>query len=135
VTTWDLNLELGYGAVLLKDEKPGFFFGRARAGVLNISDYVYLSMFGATVDYNSRGPVAFGLQGELLHLEMGVWLQLGGLVDVKGRFGGTGSVGWSLFGIEVENRAYEDEIGRGWSFFGKIRIPVSIIYRAARPRH
>jgi hypothetical protein len=135
VTTWDLNVELGYGAVLHKDEKPGFFFGRARAGVLNINEYVLYSMLGATVDVTSRGPVAFGLQGELLHLEAGFWFQLGALVDLKGHFGGAASVGFSLLGVEVENRDYGDEVGRGWSILGKLRIPIAIIYRALRPRH
>ncbi|GAC1352255.1 MAG: hypothetical protein NVS3B20_15490 [Polyangiales bacterium] len=133
MTTWDLNLEGGYGAIL-KDAKPGVLFGRARGGVMRITDYSIVSVLGVTCDLSSRAPLAFGLQGELLHLELGLWVQGQGLIDLKGHPGASVAVGFSLLGVELQTREYDDS-GRAWGILGKLRLPVSLIYHAFQARH
>jgi len=71
----------------------------------------------------------FGIQAELMHLQYGIWAQVGTLIDFTGNGGITLAAGWSLFGVEYQARNY-DQLGPVQAFYGKIRIPVTIIYHA-----
>ncbi len=134
--TWDLNLEGAYGKVLCDGcGKTGF--GRARVGFLGIRDRYYV-MAGLTYDIGDRSPAVVGLQGELVSKELGVWVQLGGQLDLAhlgGRSSGPGfmaSVGWSLFGFEMQRRSFDEDHAPAWAAYGKIRIPVRLVLRAIR---
>lgn len=136
VTTWDLNLDAGYGAVIDTPENRPSWFLRTRAGVLHAHDDWFYSA-GLTYDIvkvfrvGGYDATNFGLQLEALHVQYGVWGQVGGLVDFTGHGGVTAAVGWSLFGVEYQARTYED-LGPVMAVYGKIRIPVSIIYHAVK---
>jgi hypothetical protein len=133
VWTWDLNIEGALGQVF-DNENRGSWFVRGRTGVLHVHDDVFLTL-GATYDivklYRIGGVDAtnIGIQAEVMHLQYGVWLQLGGLVDFTGNGGVDVGAGWSLFGVEYQARNF-DTLGPVQSFYGKIRIPVTIIYHA-----
>lgn len=88
-------------------------------------------MLGVTYEYSSLSPAAFGVQGEVLNLELGLWAQLGGFVDVSGHFGAGLGAGWSLFGVEAQYRGAENA-DYTWALFGKVRLPISIIVRALK---
>lgn len=128
-TTWDLNLEGGYGR-FFSDPAKNTGFVRARGGVLFIRNSTYRAL-GITYEYSALSPAAFGVQGEVLNLELGLWTQLGGFVDVSGHFGAQLAAGWSLFGVEGQYRAVQDR-GSGFAVFGKLRLPISIIARALK---
>ncbi len=64
-----------------------------------------------------------------MHLSSGFWAQVGGLLDIRPRPGFMASVGWSLFGVELQQRN-DEQFGAVTSFYGKIRIPVRIIVKA-----
>ncbi len=134
VTTWDLNLDFGYGAVIDTPENRPSFFGRARAGVLHVRDDWFYTA-GLTYDLvkvfriGGLDATNFGIQLEAMHIQYGVWGQVGGLVDASGHGGVTVAAGWSLFGVEYQARTYED-LGPVQALYGKIRIPVTIIYHA-----
>lgn len=98
--------------------------------MLSIENSSYRAL-GVTYEYSSLSPATFGIQGETLNLELGLWAQLGGFVDVSGHFGGQVAAGWSLFGVEGQYRGVED-VGAAWALFGKVRLPVSIIARALK---
>jgi len=124
-TTWDMNIDLGYGRVF---SDPGHWstFGRVRAGVLHVHDTIYLAL-GATYDLSSLSPATFGVQGEFLHLESGFWLQLGGFIGTPGaRPGGMAAVGFSLLGIEAQARSYDD-LGSVGAVYLKVRIPIGVL--------
>ena len=123
--TWDLNLEGGAGYVLGVEKWTGFV--RARPGVLLVrNDNFY--QFGATAEYMGvlRRP-AFGVQAEYLHLQLGVWGQIGGSIDTKGRPGGMAALGLSLFGVEAQFREFDQTSSVEVAFIGKIRVPIGIL--------
>ncbi len=132
--TWDLNLEGALGKRLLDGEGLGGF-GRIRGGLLYIdeSDLAspsFLSL-GLTYDLSDFSPGTFGLQGELMSLSSGLWGQLGVAVDTQPKPAIMGAFGFSLVGAEAQLRWDEDE-GRYFALYGKIRIPISVIARALR---
>lgn len=124
-TTWDLNIDGAYGRVF-SDNPESSFFGRVRGGIMNVNESIF-TMLGATYEVSSLSQTTLGLQGEWLHLQLGVWVQAGGLLDVSPtNFGGMGAVGWSLFGVEFQYRGYEN-IDPAPALYGKIRIPLGVI--------
>lgn len=130
--TWDLNLEGGAGYVLDVEKWTGFV--RARPGVLLVrNDSFY--QFGATAEYLGllRRP-AFGAQAEYLHLQLGVWAQIGAAIDTKGRPGGMASVGLSLFGFEAQVREFDQTSDLTFALIGKVRIPIGILVYGLRTR-
>jgi hypothetical protein len=126
-TTWDLNLDGALGR-LLTDPGQWTGFGRVRGGILHIRDSLYFSL-GLTYEISDKTAATFGLQGEVMHLESGFWLQVGGLLDIQPKPGVMASVGWSILGFEFQYRNYEDT-GPVAALFGKIRIPLRIIFLA-----
>ncbi len=134
VTTWDLNLDFGYGAVIDTPENRPSYFMRARAGVLHVRDDWFYTA-GLTYDLvkvfrvGGYDATNFGIQLEAMHIQYGIWGQVGGLVDFSGHGGVAVAAGWSLFGVEYQARTYED-LGPVQAVYGKIRIPVTIIYHA-----
>ena len=131
--SWDANIDGGIGRVFDPGETTGLL--RVRAGVLFIRDPHFLAL-GATYELSHLSAATLGIQGEYLHLESGVWLQAGPLLDVgsnKPRFGWMGSLGWSLLGVEYQGRDYN---GNGYvsAVFAKLRIPLGIIGFAIRGR-
>ena len=125
--TVDLNLEGGVGR-FFGDPKATYGFGRVRAGVM-FARWPIFTMVGATYEYNGLSPATFGVQGELLHLSAGVWGQVGGMIDVHGKPGVMGSLGFSVIGVEAQYRGYEDK-DYGVAVIGKIRVPVGVLLYA-----
>ena len=142
--TWDLNLEGGLGHSLA--DGGGFSgFGRVRGGLLLIdASQVGAPRFyslGVFTDLSNLDPearavrdgmiVTYGVQGEVLDLNSGLWAQLGIGVDTAPRPVFVGSVGWSLFGFEAQGR-FDPEAGAYAALFGKLRVPIGIIAAATR---
>ena len=125
--TIDLNLEGGVGR-FFGDPKATYGFGRARAGVM-FARWPVFTMIGATYEYNGLSPATFGVQGELLHLSAGIWGQVGGMIDVHGKPGVMGSLGFSIIGVEAQYRGYEEK-DYGVAVIGKIRVPVGVLLYA-----
>lgn len=130
--TWDLNAEGAVGWHPETGQVVGF--GRVRGGlswILNPGalDSVRFWSLSAFYDVSNLSPATIGIQVESLSLGSGSWMQLGGMMDLKSRAGGVMlASGFSIFGVEVQRRFYEDT-GHGpiWALYGKIRIPISII--------
>ena len=127
--TWDLNIDGAFGRYL-GDSPTWTGFVRARAGALFIREPLYNAL-GLTYEYSSLSKGTFGIQAEILHLDLGYWGQLGGLLDVQGHPGLMGAIGWSILGVEAQYRTY-DGLGSGVAVYAKIRIPISIIARVFR---
>jgi hypothetical protein len=102
--------------------------------VLHVRDDLFYTL-GVTYDAVKLWRIGgwdatnFGLQAEIMHLQYGIWGQVGGLVDFTGNGGISLSAGWSLFGVEYQARNF-DSLGPVMSLYGKVRIPVTIIYHA-----
>ncbi|MCL2726491.1 MAG: hypothetical protein FWD69_18885 [Polyangiaceae bacterium] len=131
-TTWDLNLEGGYGYAF-GDAHRGSALLRARPGVLFIRDSSVWQA-GATVEWTSIGKeLAFGVQAEYMHIGLGTWIQGGASVDAAARFGGMAAVGLSVFGVEaqVRNDGFDSPI---FALYAKIRIPIGLIVYAISSR-
>jgi hypothetical protein len=124
--TWDLNIEGAFGRYF-GDSPVWTGFGRIRAGALFVREPLYEAL-GLTYEYSSLSKGTFGIQGEILHLDMGIWGQVGALLDVSGHPGGMAAIGWSLVGVEAQYREYDGR-GDGIAIYAKLRIPVSIIAR------
>jgi hypothetical protein len=130
VLTWDLNIDGAYGRVFADPEGRWTMFGRVRAGLMYIRDSLYFSL-GPTYEISKLQLATFGLQGEVMHIETGLWCQLGALVDVAPHPGLMVAAGWSLFGVEFQAREYDRYgIGEAPALYGKIRIPIGVIARA-----
>lgn len=132
-TTWDLNLEGGAGYVFGDIEKwTGFF--RARPGILFVRNDDFFAI-GATVEYvGLLARPAFGAQVEYLNVPMGMWAQLGGSIDTKGRPGFNGSIGLSLIGIEAQVHEFDRSPDAAFALLGKLRIPLGIIVYGLQTR-
>lgn len=130
VITWDLNVDAAYGRLFSEPDARWTAFGRVRAGVMYIHDSLYFSL-GPTYEISKLQPATFGLQGEVMHIETGLWCQIGALVDIAPHPGFMVAAGWSLFGIEFQAREYDTYgIGEAPAVYGKIRIPIGVIARA-----
>ncbi len=129
---WDLNIEGAYGSLLgeVDRDSKGTGFGRIRAGVLFANEPFYYAI-GPTFETSNLAGATFGLQGEVVNIGSGLYLQAGGLVDSHAKLGALGAIGWSLFGVEYQYRSYED-LGSVSAVYAKIRIPISMIYRAVK---
>lgn len=128
--TWDLNIEGGVGSTIDPGKVAGF--GRIRGGMLAIRDNLHASI-GLTLEINSLAPITFGVQAELMHLEYGVWAQVGAMLDTKPRPGFQAAVGYSIVGFEMQYRDVGPQNGSGpyqVALFGKLRIPVRHIFKA-----
>lgn len=128
--TWDLNIEGGVGSTIDPGKVAGF--GRIRGGMLAIRDNLHASI-GLTLEVNSLAPITFGVQAELMHLEYGVWAQIGAMLDTKPRPGFQAAVGYSIVGFEMQYRDVGPQNGSGpyqVALFGKLRIPVRHIFKA-----
>jgi hypothetical protein len=132
-TSWDANIEGAYGRILSDPTHPSGF-GRVRGGVLWIRDPHFLSL-GVTYEFSDRSAATLGIQGEYLNLELGVWAQAGPLVDLAhaARPGGMFALGWSVLGVELQARSYED-LGFAPAVYAKLRIPLGIIGFGVRGR-
>ena len=90
------------------------------------------AMLGVTAEISNITPLTLGVQAELLHLEWGVWLQAGALLDTKPRPGFMVATGYSILGFEVQYRDFGPQNGAGpyqWALFAKLRVPVRHIVR------
>lgn len=128
--TWDLGAEIGLGSRLVPG--PGMvWFGRVRAGGLFIRDDLHWS-FGLTADL-ARKSFTTGLQGEVMHIQAGVWVQATIFTSsYDGRNpaifpGASLAAGFSLFGVELRGTwAGTPELG----VFVKLRLPIRHILLA-----
>jgi hypothetical protein len=121
----DANFDAGYGSSL-GDNHRGSFLVRGRLGVMLVrAPWFY--MIGPTIEWSqiSDKKVTMGLQGEIMHLESGAWIQAGGLLDTGARPGFMASVGLSILGAEFQVRDGGDRTIT--AVFGKLRIPLGYI--------
>jgi hypothetical protein len=123
--SWDLNLDLALGPIF-EDEVPDtVFMGRLRSGVLWIREPHFWSL-GPTIEISTMDPIAFGLQGELMHFYTGLWAQLTAFVDIRPRAGFAISAGWSIWGVEAQLR-HDPATKDIWSLLFKLRVPIRML--------
>ena len=129
-TTWDLNLELGYGR-LFRDPAHWEGFFRGGAGVLFVRDPLYW-VLRFTYDYSPRSNATLGTELEANWVETGLWGNLGLMKDANSRYwGGRASVGFAIFGFEAEYRG-DASTQTYWALYGKLRLPLGVIGQALR---
>jgi hypothetical protein len=129
--TFDANIDGGGGAAF-GSSAEGMGFIRGRAGLM-IVRAPWFYMVGPTAEWSNIAGVAFGGQGEVMHLTSGFWTELGGQVDLHGKPGGNLSVGWSMVGVEGQVRGTQD-LGTAVTVLAKLRIPLGVIIFAARQK-
>ena len=127
-TTWDLNVELGYGRVFRDPAKwEGFF--RAGAGIMFVRDPLF-EVLRFTYDYSPRSTATLGVELEADWVETGLWGQLGLMKDANSPYwGGRLSLGFAILGIEGEYRG-DATAQTYWALYGKLRVPLGILGRA-----
>jgi hypothetical protein len=127
-TTWDLNLELGYGRIFPSPPHwEGFF--RAGAGVMFVRD-PFFEVLRFTYDYSPRSNATLGVELEANWVETGLWGNLGLMKDANSKYwGGRASLGFAIFGFEAEYRG-DATAQTYWALYGKLRLPLGIIGRA-----
>ena len=127
-TTWDLNVELGYGRVFRDPAKwEGFF--RAGAGIMFVRDPLF-EVLRFTYDYSPRSTATLGVELEADWVETGLWGQLGLMKDANSPYwGGRLSLGFAILGVEGEYRG-DATAQTYWALYGKLRIPLGILGRA-----
>lgn len=123
---WDVNVEGGFGRYFPAHD--AFGFGRVRGGLLYSADPMFFAL-GATYEWSNLEPATFGVQAEAMHIETGLWAQVGGLVDLQVHPGAMFALGWSVLGVELQYRKF-DPSDWGFAAVGKIRIPVTFIAKA-----
>ena len=124
-TTWDLNLELGYGRIFPSPPHwEGFF--RGGAGVLLVRDPLYW-VFRFTYDYSPRSNATIGAELEANWVETGLWGNIGLMKDANSVYwGGRASLGFAIFGFEAEYRG--DSTTKTYAaLYGKLRFPLGVI--------
>lgn len=129
-TTWDLNLELGYGRIFPSPPHwEGFF--RGGAGVMFVRDPLFW-VWRFTYDYSPRSNAVIGTELEANWVETGLWGNLGLMKDANSKYwGGRASVGFAIFGFEAEYRG-DDTTKTYFALYGKLRLPLGIIGQALR---
>ena len=127
-TTWDLNVELGYGRVFRDPAKwEGFF--RAGAGIMFVRDPLF-EVLRFTYDYSPRSTATLGVELEADWVETGLWGQLGLMKDANSPYwGGRFSLGFAILGVEGEYRG-DATTQTYFALYGKLRIPLGILGRA-----
>jgi hypothetical protein len=133
--TLDLDIS-GGGGYFTGGPGRGVGFARVRAGIL-FARWPISTSIGTTFEVNNLSAATYGLQLEFLHIGMGVWLQLGAMMDGRAQFGGLASLGWSFLGVEAQVRGYDQPLpdrqandGYGFAILGKVRIPLGFILYA-----
>jgi len=127
-TTWDLNLELGYGRIFPSPPHwEGFF--RGGAGIMFVRDPFY-EILRFTYEYSPRSNATLGVELEADWVETGLWGNIGLMKDANSVYwGGRASLGWAIFGFEAEYRG--DATTKTYAaLYGKLRLPLGIIGRA-----
>lgn len=124
---WDINYEVGFG--VLGRGTHNLPFSRFRTGITRLTEpQAYTVGAAAEMTHGGNfGPPAFGLQSEFMSLRGGVWLQLATMMDTAGDFRATTSIGWQVFGVDLQYRPAADQALGG---FVKLRVPVNWIARA-----
>jgi hypothetical protein len=129
-TTWDLNLELGYGRIFPSPPHwEGFF--RGGAGILFVRDPLFW-VLRFTYDYSPRSNAVIGTELEANWVETGIWGNLGLMKDANSKYwGGRASVGFAIFGFEAEYRG-DDTTKTYFALYGKLRFPLGVIAQVLR---
>jgi len=117
--SWDASFALGY-----RFSGGKSMFTRARTGILIVREPVFLSL-GPFFDVHFSENHQFGLQGEFMHLWSGTWAQAGIFKELEGDAGFLASIGWSVFGVEYQNK-FSSTTEDNWNLALKIRIPIGV---------
>ena len=129
-TTWDLNLELGYGRVF-RDPAHWEGFFRGGAGLLFVRDPIFW-VFRFTYEYSPRSNATLGTELEANWVETGLWANLGLMKDANSPYwGGRVSLGWALFGFEGEYRG-DAQAQTYFALYGKLRLPLGVLGQVLR---
>jgi hypothetical protein len=123
--TWDANVDLALGTPIgSQSQVSGFVRGRVGLMVVRGSKFI---MFGGGYEWSNLSYATLNLQAEFMHLSSGFWGQIGALLDLeKVRPGLSVSVGYSILGVELQQRSYQG-FGAATAVFGKLRIPLGVI--------
>lgn len=131
MTTWDLDLNVGYGRRFAPDP-GGSWAARARAGVLFIREPRFYAL-GVTAHAASDLPAAFGVEAEYLSTEAGVWVAPGVQLDVAGHPGASLAAGFSVLGVSAQLRRTRDG-DTSTAALLTVRLPVRLLWWAVAER-
>ncbi len=80
---------------------------------------------GPSYEYDSVEGSTFGVQGEYINDNSGLWAQIGGLLDLHARPGAMVSFGYTLAGVELQLR--DEPVGLTWALYAKLRVPIGFL--------
>jgi hypothetical protein len=122
--TWDLTFDTG---LRLLGESEGWTF-QGRTGVTRIAEPGAYSA-GVTGQIDTNGRPLVGIEIEILSLNLGTFMRIGGATALQGGVRWSAGLGWQLFGIEAAVEPATPE-GPRWTGLAELRLPVSWIIRA-----
>ncbi len=124
----DFNLDFGIAPVMPTLEAPSFsarLSARADAGILIVREPLYIGV-GMTGGLLPSQLFGMGPYASIAHLWTGLWASAAIMLNQNAQPVGSLSVGWSIFGTEIQ------AFPNGFSFIGKIRIPIGLPVWAIR---
>jgi len=130
VREWALDISLEGGIGTHSDQT--ILMGRGMIGPMYISEPHALSLLATADIQHNTGFSAGGLL-QYLSLHTGLFVQAGSVVNLAGEPGVIVSGGWQIAGFEFQRRNLGgDETN---VFLGKLRIPVTWLWRAFQPNN
>ncbi|MSP25227.1 MAG: hypothetical protein EXR75_08695 [Myxococcales bacterium] len=135
----DVNIEGGAGSLTSYGELLGL--ARIRVGMLatiestNPQESLIFVAVSPVFQLSAISPATVGIETEFTHIGSGFWAQAAALVDVaEVEPGWAASVGWSIFGVQLERHVVHDGSGPHavTALFGKLRAPLGIAWHAFR---
>lgn len=124
---WMMDVNYEFGVRLLDKQHPSY--SRMRLGTTYFHEPQAYTVGAIGEIEHIQRPAAFGLQVEHLSTHYSTWLQLSSLIETNGKFRFTSGVGWQVLGVDFQYRPATQQ--RRWSLSGKLRVPLSWIYKAA----
>lgn len=129
--TWDAAVDFGGGGFATTDGAKFFGMARVRPGVLLPHGDQFWA-FGPYFEVGSRSWGTVGAQAEYLDLKSALWSQVMVFHDLEvGRPGAGIAGGWSVFGVELQQRSLSPE-GNGFVALVKVHLPLGVAGYAMR---
>ncbi len=129
--TWDAAVDFGGGGFSTTDGAKFFGMARIRPGILWPNGDKFWAL-GPYFETGSRSWGTVGVQGEYLDLKSAFWGQAMLFQDIEvGRPGVGIAGGWSVFGLELQQRSLNPE-GPGVVAMAKVHLPLGVAGYAMR---
>jgi hypothetical protein len=128
---WDVEIALGLRVAHNSGDDSRWGFARARAGLLLFREPTFLSV-GIAGQYGPLGSSALGIEAQVVDIQKGIWLQLGGFpIDSVGSVIEVG-FGFSLFGVEWQRRVSGTQSG-DQVLLVVLEVPLGLIRQLLKP--